>query len=97
MIRTLLLPAFALVLAACEPVTVLPVGPDGGLGTTPDACGAQGLQSLVGEPETAVTAMLLTRPYRIISPGEAVTMDFWSDRINFELDGEGRIVRIYCG
>lgn len=95
MTRTLLaLPALAfLSLAACQPVVV---PPDPGEGTG-DACGASGLQSLLGQPATVISAMVLTNPYRVIRPGEAVTMDFLPTRINFELDGAGRIVRIYCG
>lgn len=87
------LPALVLVLAGCDPVLVV--------GTPPpddaDACGAPGLESLLGEPAQAVTSMVLANPYRIIAPGQAVTDDYSPGRINFELDGNGRIARIFCG
>jgi hypothetical protein len=97
MTRFLALPALLVTLAACQPVVVLPTEPDGGIGDTPDTCGASGLQSLLGEHPEAVTSILLQNPYRIIRPGEAVTMDFNPERINFEVDEQDLIARIYCG
>lgn len=85
--------ALVLSLAACAPMAPLP-GPGGGTG---DACGASRLGSLLGRPASAVAPLGLTTPYRIIRPGDAVTMDFAPARLNFELDAAGRIVRIYCG
>lgn len=34
---------------------------------------------------------------RWIRPGEAITMDYQTDRINLEVDRRGRIVRVHCG
>lgn len=34
---------------------------------------------------------------RVIRPGEAVTKDFRPDRLNVELDEEGKVTRVYCG
>jgi hypothetical protein len=62
-----------------------------------DACGASGLQDLVGEDVSVVAAMTFLAPMRIIRPGEAVTLDFNPARLNFELDAGDRIVRVYCG
>ena len=79
------LPA-GMLLAACE----------SGMGTVGDACGASGYQALVGSLLAAVT-LPADLEARIIQPGDAVTMDFAAERMNIEVDAEGRIVRIYCG
>ena len=34
---------------------------------------------------------------RLIRPGEAITMDYRTDRINLELNQRGYLVRAYCG
>ena len=97
MTRTLLpLPALLLALAACQPVVVLPTEPDGGIGTT-DTCGASDLQFFVGQPASALDAVRLSQPVRIIRPGEMVTMDFVPERVNFRVGADGRIFEITCG
>ena len=65
-------------------------------GEAKDTCGAEGYQSLVGSPLAAVT-LPASLNSRIIRPGDLVTQDYAEDRINFELDEEGRITRISCG
>lgn len=75
-----------------SPVTD-PLGPP----LTEDACGANGLQGLVGQPEAALASLTLTAPARVIRPGMAVTMDYRAERLNIELDGRGQIIRITCG
>ena len=82
-----LVPAFVL-LAACQTGT--------GTGTVEDACGASRYQGLVGSPLAAVT-LPADLGARIIRPGDAVTMDFNAERMNIDLDAEGRIVRVHCG
>ena len=37
------------------------------------------------------------RTVRVIRPGDAVTMDYRQDRLNIELDADGKIVRFNCG
>ena len=96
MTRTLFaLPALLLTLAACQPV-VLPTEPDGGNGSS-DTCGASGLQQFLGQPASALDAVRLSQPFRIIRPGEMVTMDFLPERVNFRVGADGRIVEITCG
>lgn len=98
MTRILLaLPALVLTLAACEPVVVLPTEPDGGIGDTPDTCGAAGIQNLVGQDVSVLAAVLLPAPVRTIRPEDMVTMDFNPARTNIRLDENGRIVEITCG
>lgn len=95
MTRALLL--LPVLLAACQPVVVLPTEPDGGIGDTPDTCGAGALSALVGSSGTVLDTARFAQPIRVIRPGDMVTMDFNPSRINFELDAQGRIARVYCG
>lgn len=95
MTRTLLaLPALLLTLAACGPI-VLPTEPDGGIGG--DSCGTSALQQFLGQPASALDAVRLSQPFRIIRPGEMVTMDYLPERVNFRVGPDGRIVEITCG
>lgn len=83
------LAALCLALAGCvEPVPDLPPA---------DACGAPGLQGLVGQPRSVLAAMTFAGPVRVIEPGMAVTMDYSPNRLNIELDAGGRITRVTCG
>lgn len=66
------------------------------------ACDAAGTSVLVGRPaSTGVGAEALrlsgARTLRWIRPGDAVTMDFRTDRANVELDAGGRVTRVRCG
>lgn len=62
-----------------------------------DACGAGGLQGLVGTSVGALDAAGLPENRRVIFPGMAVTMDFVPERLNVEVGGNDRIERVYCG
>ncbi|MCP3969973.1 MAG: hypothetical protein GY717_06595 [Rhodobacteraceae bacterium] len=63
----------------------------------PDTCGAFLHQDLIGQPREAIEALDLPPPVRIIEHGQFVTLEFLPDRINFQLDREGLVERIYCG
>jgi hypothetical protein len=39
----------------------------------------------------------LPEPYRVLSPGDATTMDFVGRRLNVHLDAQGRVMRVRCG
>jgi len=39
----------------------------------------------------------LTPPYRIVAPGDRMTMEFSPQRLNVELDSRSRVVGLYCG
>ncbi len=82
----------ALGLSACAAVVVVPTEPGAG-----DTCGATALQAFVGQPPSALDAVRLTQPFRIIRPGEMVTMDFVAERVNFRVDESGRIAEVTCG
>lgn len=85
--KHLLVPPLLALLAACE----APVTPEA------DQCGASGAQSFLGGPAATLLATTFTQPVRFIRPGDAVTMDFRSDRLNFDIDGSEVVTRAYCG
>lgn len=86
-----------LVIAACVAGVASP--DSGGITPPPPAgtCGAPALQGLIGQSETVLQAMTFAVPVRIIHPGTAVTMDYREDRLNIEIDAEGKISHIRCG
>jgi hypothetical protein len=93
--RFVLLSIAALSLAACAVPSQSPDPlPDP---AEADECGASGLQQFVGRDSSVLAATTFLAPVHIIRPGEAVTMDFNPARLNFELDSDERIVRVYCG
>ncbi|MBP7002419.1 I78 family peptidase inhibitor [Amaricoccus sp.] len=98
MTKTYALAAAALLagLAACTQE-----GADGTAAAAPgasaDACGAAGLQSLVGTSVGSLDASALPEPRRVIFPGQPVTMDYREDRLNVEIGKDDKIARVYCG
>jgi hypothetical protein len=62
-----------------------------------DACGASGLQGIVGTSVGELQAASLPENRRIIFPGMAVTMDFQAERVNVEIGTDDRIARVFCG
>ena len=67
-----------------------------------DECGAAPLAHYAGAEATehvraAIADVAGQRSVRYIGPGDAVTQDFRPDRLNVELDDQGRIVRLRCG
>ena len=62
-----------------------------------DTCGASQFAGLIGQNVTALERTLLLGPVRVIRPGDAVTMDFRTDRVNFRIANDETIQRIDCG
>ena len=60
-------------------------------------CDADGYADLIGQNEEIFARATFPAPMRIIRPGDAVTMDFRTDRVNFDLDASGTITRVWCG
>jgi Peptidase inhibitor I78 family len=83
-----------LALSACVPATA---ADDRTGGPPDDTCGASSFSYLVGQDIAPVLAMTLTQPIRILRPGDAMTMDFSAERLNFNLDGNDRVVSVTCG
>ncbi len=62
-----------------------------------NACGAAGMQGLVGQGRAVLAAMALPQGTRVIEPGMAVTEDYSVSRLNIDLGTDGRITRVWCG
>ncbi|MBD9393314.1 I78 family peptidase inhibitor [Acidovorax sp. ACV01] len=83
-----------------------PPAPSGGLAAAPSApgglCNAQPAQSAVGQNSTAsVVESARVRSgaqmARILRPGQIITKEFDAQRLNLEVDGNGRILAVRCG
>lgn len=88
-----------LVLSACADMP--PSGGDARPAVGRDTCGAAGFRHLIGQPVSAVEALQLSVPVRIVPPEGAVTLDYRAERINFVIGpdtGSGRVVKkVTCG
>lgn len=60
------------------------------------ACAADRLQHLIGEDATAIEALDLSVPLRVLHPGDVITREYRPDRLDIELDEAGRITRVWC-
>ena len=85
----------ALTLVACAPQP--PVSSVAG-----GKCSTARLNKLVGKPATATLANEAlkrsgAKTSRIIGPGQAVTMDYRTDRLNIYFDAKNNVERFSCG
>lgn len=62
-----------------------------------DTCNAAAYGDLIGQPATALERVLLLGKVRVIRPNDAVTMDYRTERINFMITEDERIMDIRCG
>jgi hypothetical protein len=65
-------------------------------------CNAAAAADAVGKPASAalqseLITKTLAKTLRVVRPGDSVTQDFSSQRLNLEVDGGGRIVGARCG
>ena len=89
--------AAALVLLAAAAACTPKDGGTTGAAASADACGAAGLQSLVGTSVGALDPETLPEPRRVIFFGQPVTMDFRAERLNVEIGKDDRVARVFCG
>ena len=92
--------AALLFLSGCTAVSAdEPPVPAQGSGGTCNAAPAQGLIGRQSTPELGAEAQRLTGAARMrwIRPGQMVTMDYREDRLNIDLDEQGRITGLRCG
>lgn len=96
----------ALVVAGCS--SMAPSGttavPPAGAGAAPVGgdCGAQGAQWAVGKMGTAkvveeARVRAGARMARVLRPGQMITKEFDSQRLNLEVDATGKVVGARCG
>jgi Peptidase inhibitor I78 family len=62
-----------------------------------NACGAGGMQDLIGQDKSIFAAMTFPVGTRIIEPGMAIIEDYSPTRLNFDIGTDGRISRVWCG
>ena len=84
-------------LAACTPKEGETETADAAPAAGEDACGAAGLQSLVGTSVGSLDPATLPEPRRVIFFGQAVTMDFRAERLNVEIGKDDKVARVFCG
>ncbi|WP_213981816.1 I78 family peptidase inhibitor [Sphingomonas sp. dw_22] len=65
-------------------------------------CNANGLKRLIGqqrspEAETLAKQLSNAKTVRWLEPGSVMTMDFRPDRLNLNVDEQGRITSARCG
>ena len=60
-------------------------------------CGAEAFQNLVGQELEALPPTRFPELTRIIRPGDAVTADYNPERLNVEIDADGKVAQIRCG
>jgi type IV pilus biogenesis protein CpaD/CtpE len=90
---------------ATAPVDATPPPVDPGATDIPPAmgaCNADAVQSLVGQPSSdALTEQARVdsgaASVRVLSPGDAATMDYREDRLNIDLDDNNVIQALRCG
>lgn len=63
----------------------------------PDHCGLAALPDLTGQPMTRLADFRLTKPLRVLWPGQEVTNEIDSARLNAQVDVAGRIESLFCG
>ena len=63
----------------------------------PADCPAEAYQVLVGQQAGEIDRDSLPVPNRMYGPGDAVTMDYRSNRLNIVLGEDDRVVEVKCG
>ncbi|MDB5697998.1 MAG: proteinase inhibitor [Alphaproteobacteria bacterium] len=93
-----------LILAACVPATPPAEAIDASAqeAASGGGCDAAKAQSLVGREQSATLAEEArqksgARTIRWLRPGQIVTMEYREDRLNLEIDAQGKVTAIRCG
>jgi len=68
-----------------------------GAPVTGQACGANHLQSYIGQPLSYAYATDAAMNARILRPGMITNMLYVADRLNFHVDASDTITRVTCG
>ena len=91
--RALAAAALLAALPACIPI----LGEMPADGDLVEECGAAGYRSLIGRDRSAAEELMTVQPKRIYRVGEAVTLDYQPDRLNFAIGADGTIAEVRCG
>ena len=70
---------------------------DGGIGHFSFGATACDFEEWVGFPVDEDALKAANRPYRILRPGDAATMDYNAERINVEVNDNDIVLNIRCG
>jgi hypothetical protein len=102
--RLILALALLLALPSCRlgatpppPLRSQPQIGDAPMAPAPADCEAARYAPLLGQPRSALDSLALPERTRVIAPNSAVTMDYSPQRLNIDLNTQGRITRIHCG
>ena len=60
-------------------------------------CEAEGIQGLRGQHFAALSGVALRGQLRVLRPGQGLTRDLVANRLNVQVDPEGRVLRMFCG
>ncbi len=63
----------------------------------PDTCQMASHQNLVGRVGAEIDQSTLPAGARLICHECSVTMDYRADRLNIDLDADGKVARLHCG
>ena len=86
-LHSFILPPLLALLGACTGPAPVP---------SDDGCGAAKFAGSLGQPASEI-ALPTDRPVRVLGPNDMATMDYVEERINFETDSLGLVVRVTCG
>lgn len=92
MVKWTLVGAAALLLGGCDSPVPQNLGDE-----MAASCGAEDLQSLIGQPKAVLDAMRFSQRVRVITPGMAVTMDYAPNRLNIHVSVADIITAVRCG
>lgn len=97
--RAVLCLAMLVTVTACVGGGALRMGPvDEMIPPQPDRCGLADLPAdLPGQQMAELARFPLAARLRVLWPGQEVTDEIRPDRINAEVDVQGRIRRLFCG
>ncbi|MDR3427353.1 I78 family peptidase inhibitor [Silvimonas sp.] len=95
-------PSLSLILLAVALAGCSASQPDAMTMASPGACNAEPVQALVGKTSTPELVEMArqqsaSKLVRVIKPGDAVTMDFNTQRLNLDVDEAGVIKKAACG
>jgi hypothetical protein len=62
-----------------------------------DSCGARALANIINRPADMPGLPEASAKIRYLNPDSMATMDFSPDRLNVDVNAEGRIWRLRCG